>query len=211
MTKTTTLETIFAHKVMAIVRLGETEKVQKVADALIEGGIVVLEVTLNTPDALTHIQEIRKRYGTQAVIGAGTVTDVQGCQDALAAGAEFIVTPICNHEIIRLAHQKEVPVFMGAMTPTEIHAAYKAGADVIKVFPAGILGMEYFKAVAGPLPQIPLMPTGGVSRGNAKEWLEKGAVALGVGSALTDKQVIANDDYQQLTDKARSFLDAVQV
>lgn len=209
MTKIEILETIFAHKVMAIVRLQESEKVQKVADSLIQGGIIVLEVTLNTPNALQHIREIRKKYGTQAIIGAGTVTSEKACKDALAAGAQFIVTPICDHAIIKPAHQKEAAVFMGAMTPTEIYEAHAAGADVIKVFPASVLGMDYLKAVSAPLPHIPLMPTGGVTVANARQWIEKGAVALGVGSALTNKRAIADEDYAFLTRQGQAFVQAV--
>lgn len=194
---------------MAIIRMKLAKKVIPVAQALVHGGITALEVTLNTPRALALIEELNNTLGADIIVGAGTVTSKKACLEAVKAGAQFIVTPVTETALIEVAHQYEAPVFMGAMTPTEIHQAYEAGADVIKVFPAHALGMAYFRAVAGPLPHIPLMPTGGVSLDNAEDWIKSGAQALGVGGGLLDKKAIETEDYQVLTERARQMLKKV--
>ncbi|MEM6806481.1 MAG: bifunctional 4-hydroxy-2-oxoglutarate aldolase/2-dehydro-3-deoxy-phosphogluconate aldolase, partial [Bacteroidota bacterium] len=174
--------------------------------AIMEAGIEVLEVTLNSANALDHIKQWRKNSPASTLIGAGTVISSKDAANAAESGAQFIVTPAFKQEIIETAHSYGIPVFMGAMTPTEILTAWEAGADVIKVFPASALGIRYFKAVKGPLNQIPLMPTGGVNVENAKDWLALGAVALGLGSSLVNKEDLDGEDYEVIKSKAEAFI-----
>ncbi len=185
-------------------RLSTSEAVVPTVEALHAGGIVAIEVTVGTPGALRHIE----RYADHAsvLIGAGSVIDAESAQAAIEAGAKFLVTPVSKASVIETAQRYQVPVFSGAFTPGEILQAVEWGADVVKVFPADALGMKYFKAVLAPMPHLPLMPTGGVTLDNAKGWLAAGACALGVGSALTDKQAIAKGDYEQITYRAEQLL-----
>lgn len=209
MTRKEILAKIYEQKIMAIVRLKDSESVPAVTKALIEGGIKVLEITLNTPDAFEHISNLHTKAEENIILGAGTVLDADACQKAIEAGARFIVTPCVNQSIIDQAHRMDIPVFMGAMTPTEAQNAYVGGADVIKVFPAGTLGLSYFKAIKAPLNHIPMMPTGGVNVDNLKDWLDAGALALGVGSSLTPQAAIENQDYNKLRENAQAFIKAL--
>ncbi|MEL6255568.1 MAG: bifunctional 4-hydroxy-2-oxoglutarate aldolase/2-dehydro-3-deoxy-phosphogluconate aldolase [Bacteroidota bacterium] len=209
MTRTEILDKIFTHKLMAILRILESQKVQPAAKAIMEAGIEVLEITLNSTNALEHIKQLRKTSPIHVLIGAGTVISSKDAANAAESGAQFIVTPIFKSEIIKTAHSYGIPVFMGAMTPTEILSAWEAGADVIKVFPASAMGIGYFKAVKGPLDKIPLMPTGGVNIENAEEWLSLGAVALGLGSSLVHKEDLRLEAYDKVKMKAKAFLTQV--
>lgn len=191
---------------MAILRISESQKVLPTAKAIMEAGIEVLEITLNSANALDHIKHLRKNSPANTLIGAGTVISSKDTANAAKSGAQFIVTPIFKEEIIETAHEHGIPVFMGAMTPTEILMAWEAGADVIKVFPANAMGIGYFKAVKGPLSQIPLMPTGGVNIDNAKEWISLGAVALGLGGSLVNKEDLELEAYDKIKTKAINFL-----
>lgn len=190
---------------MAILRISESHKVVPTAKAIMEAGIEVLEITLNSANALDHIQHLRKIAPANTLVGAGTVISSKDAANAAESGAQFIVTPIFKEEIIETAHTHGIPVFMGAMTPTEILSAWEAGADVIKVFPANAMGISYFKAVKGPLNQIPLMPTGGVNLENSKEWLSLGAVALGLGGSLVNQKDLKLGDYEEIKRKAETF------
>ncbi|MEM6803989.1 MAG: bifunctional 4-hydroxy-2-oxoglutarate aldolase/2-dehydro-3-deoxy-phosphogluconate aldolase [Bacteroidota bacterium] len=210
MTRKEILRKIYEQKLMAIIRLQENESVSAVIGALIEGGIKVLEVTLNTPNAYQHISTFSSRAELDITMGAGTVLNAEDSKKAIEAGARFIVTPCFNPSIIDQAHSQGVPVFMGAMTPTEAQNAYVGGADVIKIFPAGTLGLPYFKAIKAPLNHIPMMPTGGVNVNNVKDWLDAGAVALGVGSSLTSKEAIEKKDYARLRETAQSFIKVLE-
>jgi len=205
MTRTEILDKIFTHKLMAILRISESHKVQAAAKAIMEAGIEVLEITLNSADALKHIEHLRKNSPSSTLIGAGTVISSKDTANAAESGAQFIVTPAFKEEIIETAHSYGIPVFMGAMTPTEILTAWEAGADVIKVFPASAMGIRYFKAVKGPLNQIPLMPTGGVNVENAKDWLALGAVALGLGGSLVNQEDLDREAYDVIKSKAEAF------
>jgi 2-dehydro-3-deoxyphosphogluconate aldolase/(4S)-4-hydroxy-2-oxoglutarate aldolase len=144
------------------------------------------------------------------LIGVGSVIDPESARMAILSGAQFIVTPVSKQSVIEMAHRYDVPIFSGAFSPGEILAAYEWGADVIKVFPADTLGMAYFKALRGPMPQLQLMPTGGVTLDNAGDWLKAGACAVGIGSALTDKKAIVDENYQLLTANAVKLLASLQ-
>ena len=191
--------------IVAVVRLNGSENLDQIINTLAAGGITAIEITMTTPDALAYIQQFSSKYGDRFLIGAGTVTDPETAVEVIEAGAEFVVSPILNPDIIHISHEFGKVVFPGAFTPTEIFKAWESGADVVKVFPATALGPQYFKDIHGPLPQIKLTPTGGVSLSNAADFMQAGAVCLGVGTALLDKQIIKNEDWPALELKAKQF------
>ena len=197
------LDRIQHEKVVAIVRLNNADQVAPTIEAIHTGGLSVIEVTMGTPHAIRYIEQYAEHESI--IIGAGSVIDAQAAQTAISAGAKFIVTPITKASVIETALLHEVPVFSGAFSPGEILQAYEWGADVIKVFPADALGMSYFKSIKAPMPFLPLMPTGGVTLDNAEDWLKAGAWALGVGSALTNKKVINEGNYEQLVKNAQKL------
>lgn len=197
------LEQIFADKAIAVIRLNDATKVLQVVDAISRGSVSIVEITLTTPNALNIISELSQQ--PNLLVGAGTVMNEQDAVATIKHGAKFIVTPILNLSLIAVAHQHSVPAMIGAMTPTEIYTAHKAGADVVKVFPAEVVGTQFFKSVRAPLPQIKMMPTGGVTLTNAGEWLSAGAVAVGIGSALLDSKAIAANDFSRLAENAKTF------
>ncbi len=158
---------------------------------------------MTTPDALKVIEGATDELGDDVLIGVGSVLDSETARLAILAGAKYVVSPILKREIIETAHRYDVPAIPGAFTPTEILQAHEQGADIVKVFPADVVGMAFFKAVKAPLPQVNLMPTGGVSLTNAGDWIKAGACAVGVGSALLDKKAIADENYPVLTENAR--------
>lgn len=185
-------------------RLTASEVVVPTVEALHAGGVSAIEVTVGTPGALRHI----KHYADHSsiLIGVGSVIDAETARAAIEAGAKFVVTPVSRASVIETALRYQVPVFSGAFTPGEILQAVEWGADVVKVFPADALGISYFRAIKAPMPHLPLMPTGGVTLDNARDWLAAGACALGVGSALTHKKAIAEKNYEQITQNARQLL-----
>lgn len=195
--------------VVAILRMDATEKVVPVADALQQGGVHVIEITMGTPGVLRLIGQIAAQR-PEILVGVGSVLDAETARMALHAGAKFIVTPVTKKEIIETGHRYDAPVLSGAFTPGEILTAFEAGADVVKVFPAESLGIPYLKAVLAPMPQLQLIPTGGVTVDNVGDWLRAGAFAVGVGSTLTDKQLIAEGNYGAITERARRMIEAVQ-
>ncbi|MFC1570067.1 bifunctional 4-hydroxy-2-oxoglutarate aldolase/2-dehydro-3-deoxy-phosphogluconate aldolase, partial [bacterium] len=184
MTKQETLAKILDCGVVAIIRMPDSEKLKKIAEAIHSGGVTAIEITMTTPNALSVIEALSKSMGDVMQIGVGSVIDVMTVQQAVSAGAQYIVSPVFKPEIVNAAHQMDVPCMPGCFTPTEILAAYEAGADIIKVFPADVLGMKFIKGVKAPMPQLPLMPTGGVTPENAGDWIQSGACCVGVGSAL---------------------------
>lgn len=204
------LKHLIDSKIVAIVRLDSGEALVKVAQALKAGGLTVIEFTVSTPGAIGMINEAASVLGTDVLIGAGTVLDPETARAAILAGAEFIVTPALNLGTIELAKRYGKPVVPGALTPTEILTAWQAGADMVKVFPASLGGPSYIKSVLAPLPQLRLVPTGGVSASNAADYLGAGAVALGVGGKLVDKAAVASGDWAALTAEARRLVAAVQ-
>jgi 2-dehydro-3-deoxyphosphogluconate aldolase/(4S)-4-hydroxy-2-oxoglutarate aldolase len=204
-----TLAQILEHKIVVIVRGIRPADFFKIAGALLDGGLNVIEVTLNSPDALSVIREASLQMGEQLLIGAGTVLDADAARAAIAAGAKFIISPTLDKETILATKEHGAVSIPGAFTPTEILAAFRYGADIIKVFPASA-GAAYLKDIRGPLPQIPLMPTGGVNLSNIREFREAGAVAFGIGSALIDtSQPVTAEYLQEVTEKARRYAAAV--
>jgi len=202
------LSQILQHKIIAIIRGADPAEVVKISEALYTGGIRLLEITMNSAEPLRVIRELTEHFGDRMTIGAGTVIDLDMLHDAVAAGARFVLSPVMDIEVIREAKKLGVVSIPGAYTATEIFTAYKAGADIVKVFPAG--SPAYLKDIGGPLPQIPLMPTGGVSLDNIADFHKAGAVGFGIGSALVDTKKKVTDQYlTELTAKAAAFVEAI--
>jgi 2-dehydro-3-deoxyphosphogluconate aldolase/(4S)-4-hydroxy-2-oxoglutarate aldolase len=195
--------------VVAIVRSDSADPLIEIVDALQAGGLTCIEITMTTPGTLEAIAAASQRFAGRCAIGVGTVLDPETARAAILAGATFVVSPIVDEPTIRLCRRYSVASIPGAFTPTEIVRAWQAGADVVKVFPATKLGPSFFKDMRGPLPQIKLTPTGGVSVENAGAFIRAGAVAVGVGSALIGKDAVQAGDFATLTARAKAFLDAV--
>lgn len=201
------LNQLLEEKVIAIVRLDSGEKLVKVAQALSAGGISVIEFTCTTPGALEMVKEASTYFSGDVLIGTGTVLDPETARAAILAGAEFIVTPTTNLETIAICKRYGKPVITGAMTPSEMLTAWEAGADLVKVFPvSNIGGPDFIKAVLAPLPQLRLVPTGGVSADNAAQYLKAGAAAVAVGGNLVNKKAVANGDWAAITAEAQRLV-----
>ena len=186
MTKEKVLETIFQTKVVAVIRMADSGKLLKVVEAVQAGGVKAIEITMTVPDAIEVIRTMARTKPAGVVIGAGSVLDPETARAAILAGAEFVVSPVTNFDTIRMCIRYGIPVMPGALTPTEIVAAWQAGADIVKIFPATSVGPKYFKDIHGPLPQIRLMPTGGVSLENSADFIKNGACCVGIGTALLE-------------------------
>ena len=205
MSRETTLKRILDGGIVAVVRAESGDRLAKVVAALAEGGVSAAEITFTVPDAVEVIRQVRRELGQSICLGAGTVLDPETARAALLAGAEFIVAPTVNLDVIRLCRRYDVPVMPGAFTPTEVVAAWEAGADVVKIFPADVGGPNYLKALRGPLPQIRMMPTGGVDLNTAEAFLKAGACCLGVGGSLVDPKAVAEGDFARLRDLASQY------
>jgi len=192
--------------VVAVIRIKDPSRLRAVVDALAEGGLTALEVTMTVPGAVQLIAELAPTMPEGFLLGAGTVTDAETVKRVVDAGARFVVCPVFRRTVIEACHARDVAVMPGCLSPTEILDAWEAGADIVKVFPATAMGPGYIKDVRGPLPQVKLMPTGGVTLENAGEWIRAGAVAVGVGTALTDAKAIAAGDYAQLRANAEKIV-----
>ncbi len=197
------VQKIIAGGVIAVIRLSDSQRLRKVVEAIFAGGISAIEITMTIPNAVQVIEDLAKSMGEMIQIGVGSVLDAAAAQSAILAGAKYVVSPIFKPEIVALAHRYDVPAIPGAFSPTEIQTAHEYGADIVKVFPADIVGMAFFKAIKAPLPHLRLLPTGGVTLTNAGDWLKAGACAVGVGSALLDKKAIAAENYAQLIENAK--------
>jgi 2-dehydro-3-deoxyphosphogluconate aldolase / (4S)-4-hydroxy-2-oxoglutarate aldolase len=204
------LQRVLDAGIVAVVRAPKPDGLVDVIRALADGGVTVAEVTLTVPNALDVIREAKKALGDSVLLGAGTVLDPESCVAAHRAGAEFIVTPTVNLEVIRICKQHGKPVMPGAFTPTEILTAWEAGADIVKVFPADVLGPSFFKAMRGPLPQIRLMPTGGVFLNTAADFLNAGACCLGIGGQMVDPKLVAAKTFDQLRELAAKYVAVVK-
>ncbi len=210
MKKDKIVEEIFKRKVVAVIRLQDPSKLIKVIEAIAIGGVSIIEITMTVPNAINLIKQVTKELNGDIIVGVGSVLKADTALQAIDAGAEYIVSPIFNKEIIEAAHRNDVPAMPGCFTPTEIFNAYESGADIIKVFPADTLGKEFFKSILAPMPFLNLMPTGGVTLTNADVWLKAGARAVGVGSALIDKDAISNNNFIKLTENARIISESVK-
>lgn len=194
-----------------VVRAESSDQALLAVAALKAGGLDVLEVTMTVPGAIGVIQTLANKYGAEALIGAGTVLDPETAKACIQAGAQFIVSPALNEETIEFCRGQDVAVFPGALTPTEVVRAWNAGADAVKVFPAGAVGgASYLKALKAPLPQIELIPTGGVSLKTAADFINAGAMALGVGADLVDPQALREGNSSLITERTRQFLEIVK-
>jgi 2-dehydro-3-deoxyphosphogluconate aldolase/(4S)-4-hydroxy-2-oxoglutarate aldolase len=204
------LNKILESKIVAIIRGADPSDAKKIVNALLDGGIKVLEITLNSRGALTVIEELSKLADERLLIGAGTVLDADAVNEAISAGAKFIISPCFDPAIITATKKHGVVSIPGAFTATEIFAAFKSGGDIIKVFPASG-GSQYIRDIRGPFQNIPLMPTGGINLKNIEEYLQAGAVAVGIGSALVDtKKKITTDYLQELKSKAARYVELIK-
>jgi 2-dehydro-3-deoxyphosphogluconate aldolase/(4S)-4-hydroxy-2-oxoglutarate aldolase len=192
--------------IISVVRIDQPAQIPSICDALIAGGVPAIEITMTVPNALDAIRTARERVGDHGLVGAGTVLNAAAAQAAIAAGAEFVVSPITRLEIIEAAHAADKPVMIGAYTPTEAQTAHEGGADFIKIFPADKLGPGYIKNLRGPLPHLRIVPTGGVDLTTAAEFLKAGCVALGVGGSLLTAEILKTGNSAELTRLAREFV-----
>ena len=208
MTRASLLDQLLATKIIAIIRLSDSEPIFELANALHRGGVKAIEVTMGTPNALEQINKLSQIEGV--IPGVGSVIDAKTAKAAIEAGAQFVVTPVSKPDIIKMTHQHDKPIFSGAMTPSEILQAYEWGADVVKLFPAANFGLSYLKAVKAPIPHIPIMPTGGITVENATEWIANGAVCLGIGTTLVNKKLIADRDFEAITIIAQAIRRAIK-
>jgi 2-dehydro-3-deoxyphosphogluconate aldolase/(4S)-4-hydroxy-2-oxoglutarate aldolase len=209
MPKAAILSRILASGIVAVMRAPDGKLLADVAEALRAGGVEAMEVTFTVPNAPRVLEQVADRLGDKIVLGAGTVLDSETARTALLAGAEFIVSPTVNLDVIRLCQRYSKVVMPGALTPTEVLTAWEAGADVVKIFPSEITGPAYLKALHGPLPQILLMPTGGVNLQTAAEFLKAGACALGIGSSLIEPKAVAAGDLSRIESLARQYVEIV--
>lgn len=205
------LNQLLMDKVIAIVRLDSGEQLVRAAEALKAGGISAIEFTFSTPGALDMVKEASAHFGQEVLLGAGTVLDPETARAAILVGAEFIVTPTVNLDTIAMCKRYGKPIVAGAMTPTEMLTVWEAGADLVKVFPASnIGGPDYIKGVLAPLPQLRLVPTGGISAGNVASYLKAGAAAVAVGGNLVNKKAVAMGDWAAVTTEAQRLVAAVR-
>lgn len=206
MTKTEALQRIREIRIVPIIRAGSAEAAIRCVEAIVEGGIPCAEITMTVPGAIRGLEQTAARFGSDVLLGAGTVLDPETARACILAGAEFLVTPSLNIKTIEMAHRYSKAIFPGALTPTEVVTAWDAGADAVKVFPANALGgARYIKALRGPLPHIEFVPTGGVNLETVSEFLEAGCCAVGVGSDLIDAKTIAEGRFEVFTERARQF------
>lgn len=204
------LEELKNGKLVAVIRGASQEQIIPIAQALKDGGIRALEITVETPKVCQLIEKVKDEFGDEVIAGAGTVLDPETARAAILSGAEFIFSPTVNADTIKVTKRYGVISIPGALTPTEILTAYEQGADMIKVFPADAFGPSYLKHIKGPLPHIPLMPTGGVGLENLANYLQAGAVAVGLGGSLVSPAQLSSDrDYQELTERAMRFVNVV--
>lgn len=210
MSKQDDLARVLDSAIVAIIRAPSGELLVDVALTLYEAGIDVIEVTFTVPGVLDIIAQVHRELGDRILLGAGTVLDPESARAAFLAGAEFLVTPCVNTDVIRMCNRYDKLVMSGAFTPTEVLTAWEAGADIVKVFPADIGGPSYLKSLHGPLPHIKLLPTGGVNLETLPDFLKAGACAVGLGSSLVEKQAVADGDLARIRDLAGQYVSLVK-
>ena len=209
MTKPQIIQRLLQPGIIAIIRADSSAELGNVAEALLAGGISAMEVTMTTPGALKAISDVTARFGDRILMGVGSVLDPETCRAAILAGAEFVVTPVTRPEVIRMSNRYGKPIASGAFTPTECLLAYESGADFVKLFPAEFGGPKYIRTILAPLPMLQIIPTGGVTPETAIDFLDAGSAALGAGSSLVSKEVLASKDWAGLTKRAKEFVEAV--
>ncbi len=203
MTKDKVLEGLLAAKAVAVIRMKDAARVAAAADAIRRGGVTAVEITMTVPGAVRIIREMAKSKAAGTLVGAGTVLDAKTAAEVIEAGADFVVAPVFDRDVVQVCLDAGVVAAPGAFTPTEILAAWRAGADIVKVFPATSLGPRFFRDLRGPLPQVRVMPTGGVTIENAKDFLAAGACCVGIGTALVDAKTVERCDWPTLETRAR--------
>ncbi len=210
MSKEAQLRQVLECGIVAVVRSPDSQQLVEVTRALADGGVTVVEITMTVPNALEVLRQVRQALGERVLLGAGTILDPETARAALLAGAEYLVAPTVNLDVIRLCQRYDKLVMPGAFTPTEILSAWEAGADIVKVFPADVVGPAFFKALRGPLPQVRLMPTGGVDLSTAADFLRAGACCLGVGGQLVEPRAVAEGNFDRIRDLARQYVAIVK-
>lgn len=210
MSRDTVVKKISEVGVVAVIRADQGEVLADVTQALLEGGVTAIEVTFTVPKAHKVLEHVADRFGDQIQLGAGTVLDAETARVAILAGAQFLVAPIVDTATIELAHRYDKAIMPGALTPTEVVKAWQAGADVVKIFPSDLTGPGYLKALKGPLPQVRLMPTGGVNLDTAEAFLKAGACALGVGGSLVEKAAVDSRNWDRIRDLAAQYVEIVR-
>ncbi len=210
MSRHTDLQRVLDSGLVAIIRAPSGDQLVQVSEALLAGGIDVIEVTFTVPGVLDIIRQVREKLGKKILLGAGTVLDAETARAAILAGAEFIVTPTVNVDVIKLCNRYDKLVMAGGFTPTEILTAWEAGADVVKVFPADIGGPNYLKAIHGPLPHVRLLPTGGVNLDTLADFVRAGASAVGLGSSLVEKEALAKGDMDRIRSLAAAYVEKMK-
>lgn len=204
-----TILEIKKRAVLAVVRLNNPSDAKPLTESLLKGGVSCIEITLSIPNTFEVIEEISSTFKTDALVGIGSVTSIKQADNAIKAGAKYIVCPVFKPEILAFTQKHNVPTIPGCFTPTEIQTAFELGAEVIKVFPADQLGMKYFKSLKAPLPHLNLIPTGGVTLTNAGQWIDHGAFAVGLGSALLNNKAIKEGNFSIITDNAKLLMDNI--
>ncbi|MFA7289331.1 MAG: bifunctional 4-hydroxy-2-oxoglutarate aldolase/2-dehydro-3-deoxy-phosphogluconate aldolase [Melioribacteraceae bacterium] len=210
MNKQEIVEKIISNCAVAVIRLEDSGKLIKVVEAIHSGGVSSIEITMTVPNAIEMIKKVCNEFGDSVMVGVGSVLNANMAQEAIDAGAKYVVSPILKEEIIKKARENNIAVMPGCFTPTEINLAYELGADIIKVFPADVLGINFFKGVKAPMPHLKMMPTGGVNLINPSDWLRAGACAVGVGSALIDKKAINENNYTLLRSNAEILMNGIK-
>lgn len=203
------LQELLNHKIIAILRGVEPSYSLPLGQAIIDGGIKFMEITMNTAGAETMIMEWRKNFADQAYVGAGTVIDLEHAERAIAAGAQFLISPNLDVEAIKYAQQHNIPMWPGVMTPTEIIAAMKAGVDAVKLFPMASLGVNYLREIRGPIDQFPIIATGGVKLDNIRDYFAAGANAVGMGGKLVDLQLAREGKFDEITACIKQYIEAI--
>ncbi|WP_085506131.1 bifunctional 4-hydroxy-2-oxoglutarate aldolase/2-dehydro-3-deoxy-phosphogluconate aldolase [Thalassobacillus devorans] len=209
MSKEALLERLVSSGIVAVVRKVDTEKVHHVVQAFVDGGVSSIEITMESEGAVRIIRELKERYGDTVLVGAGTVLNKDQAKEAIDAGSDFVFAPTLDKETIEYTRSQGVIMIPGVFTPTEIYQAYQWGANMVKVFPATVVGPQFFKDVNGPLGHIQKMPTGGINLENLGDFLRAGAVAAGVGGSLVNKTMIEQEDWQGLKELAKNYVDKV--
>ena len=210
MTKPEIIHGILNPGIVAVIRADSSDQLISLAEALIEGGVTTMEITMTTPNALQAIHDATQKFGSRILMGVGTVLDTETCRAAILAGAEFVVTPVTKVDVIRLCNRYGKPILNGAYSPTEALLGYESGADFIKIFPADQLGPTYIKNILAPMPMLQIIPTGGVTVDTAASFIKAGCVALAAGSSLVSKEALKNNDWKTITATAAAFVEAVK-
>jgi 2-dehydro-3-deoxyphosphogluconate aldolase/(4S)-4-hydroxy-2-oxoglutarate aldolase len=209
LTKAEITNKVKEYGVLAVIRGPSAELTIKMVDALIAGGVKGIEITYSTPQAASVVRNLAERYGAEILLGMGTLTRPEQAEEAARAGATFLVSPICQVELVKAMLDTGLAVMTGALTPSEVFQAYSLGSSIVKIFPGSLTGPGYIKALRGPFPYIPMMPTGGVSLENIGEWFAAGAVAVGAGSELCPKQLAEAGEFDKISANARRFVAAI--